>query len=135
MYQPREVAKAALETVKLVAEERTDLLRSMGAEVRMAVAEGTSPGARLDVDFEGVTWAEYIESSCSRGAHAFDEEYLDDLISMGWVVLHYPDALINERFARLKAEELLGLALDAGVERAEVWVYLYDWHGPEVRVA
>jgi hypothetical protein len=135
MYQPRLMAQAALETIGLVADERVDLLQDLGAKVRMAVAEGDSPGARLDVDYADTIWVEYIESACSRGAHAFDEEYLDDLIATGWIVLHYPDTLINERFARLKAEELLGLAFDAGMERAEVWVYLYDPQGRETRVA
>jgi hypothetical protein len=135
MYQPTEVARIAMEDIRRVARNRISYLLGIGGQVRTAESGGTSPSIRLEVryrDEEG--WTEYIESSCRRGAHAFDREFLDSLVSQGWVVLHYPRSLINEEFGRLKAEELRDLAISSGLPRPEVWVYLYDWEGLESRV-
>lgn len=135
MFTPREMAAAAEEDVNIVTDARAAMLRDMGFEVRLAGSGGTRPSMRLEVDQgDGTGWTEYVESACTRGAHAFDAEFLRSLRRNGWIVLHYPVALIDERFARLKAEELLFLALDSGMDHAEVWVYLYDRRGGEARV-
>lgn len=132
MYQPRETARVAMEDIRRVANLRVGSLLRIGAWVRSAESGGTSPRIRLEVQYGGEGgWTEYIESACSRGAHAFDVEFLESLLSKGWVVLHYPNSLINEEFARLKAQELEGLAMDNGLPRPEVWVYLYDREGRE----
>ncbi len=135
MYQPTEVARIALEDIRRVASLRMRSLLDIGAQVRSAESGGTSPGIRLEVRYgsEG-GWTEYIESACSRGVHAFDVEFLDSLLAEGWVVLHFPNSLINEEFGRLKAKELEDLAVGLGLPRPEVWVYLYDWKGQESRV-
>ena len=136
MYSPREVAREAGRSVRKVAEERGIKLRRSGASALWAESTGTSPSIRLDVRHEnGSRWSEFIESTCTRGAHAFDMTFVDALVEDGWVVLHYPAYQVNEEFARLKAEELLELGLASGMQKAEVWVYLYDRDGEEIRVA
>lgn len=136
MYTPRATAQEAIKDVRRVADDRVEVLKKTGAHAVWAESEGTSPSIRLDIRHDnGTQWVEFIETSCTRGVHAFDIEYLNALREDGWVVLHYPVSQINEEFARLKAEELLGLALASGMDRAEVWVYLYDRDGNEVRVA
>jgi hypothetical protein len=135
MYTPREAASRAVEYIQRVAEKRVEVLERSGSHALWAEAFGTHPGIRLEVQNQnGTRWVEYIESACTRGAHAFDMEYLDALMENGWLVLHYPDSLINEEVGRLKAEELLALAMGSGMDRAEVWVYLYDTDGNETRI-
>ena len=134
MYQERELAGIAFEDIQKISKDRIELLTAIGALVRVSETYGPSPRIKLEVLFDDtVGWQEYIESSYTRGVPAYDDEYLRGLLTCGWIALHFPAALINERFSALKTEDLEEKASRAGVPLPEVWVYLYHKGGPETR--
>jgi hypothetical protein len=136
MYSPQEAADIAFRDVQEVARKRVDVLLDMVDNIHVTESRGTRSRIRLEVPYSarGEGWIEFVESSCSRGAASFDQDYINALRDTGWVVLHFPEALINERFAYDKALDVEERARRAGAPRPEVWVYLYDRRGQERRV-
>ncbi|MBI0584220.1 MAG: hypothetical protein ISF22_08345 [Methanomassiliicoccus sp.] len=122
-------------TVDKAAELRADILLDMGALVRR-VGVGEFPvSVRLEVRFDqGVVWTEYVEPWLDWNDGRWYHAYLADLLANGFVVLHYPGYLIDERLVAQVGDEILDMAYDHGARSPVVWVFLYDPDGRERRV-
>ncbi len=134
MYEEREVAPIAIEDIRRVANNR---IQGLDGSPHVNVEErlGTSPRIILSIMGDsGPAWKEFIESSLTRGAPAFDPDYIAALVSCGHIALHYPEVMFDDGFMEEKAEDLKREASKKGARTAEVHAFLYSVDGTERKV-
>lgn len=135
MYEQEELVPEVAQTVRRVVQNRLDQMGEEAGHVRILEHLDPEPRTVMTVEGRGApARIEFFESVYTRGALAYDEEYVQALVACGRIVLHYPDELFDDGFMAQKAWAVISQAKERGADLPEVTAFLYSHDGEERKV-